>query len=186
MLLSNFVRWAGLAAVLAGGLSIINDLAILVFTLAQGAAGGLPFRAVVEWVTLVLLLLGLVGLYVFRSEALGDLGLVGFLAAFFATALTPTLSGRFVLTSSLGWIMFGAACLASRSYPRAAVILLIVGALLSGVVNALLVSGALTGSPVLLVVAVISEIIFSGAIGWLGLDLFTGRGEEAQRFGRVS
>lgn len=106
----------------------------------------------------VLLLLGLVGLYSSQSEPAGFLGLLGFLVAFLGTALvsgalwfelfiTPSLAVEapdlaeaelglvgfaipFLLVV-VGWVLFGAATLRARVYPRLAAALLIVGAVAS-------------------------------------------------------
>jgi hypothetical protein len=105
----------------------------------------------------VLLLIGLVGLYARQSEAAGPLGLAGFLVAFLGTALnmgffwailflTPILAveapvlldegptpGFFftLITFTVGWMLFGVATLRARVYPRIAAIVLIIGAVLA-------------------------------------------------------
>jgi hypothetical protein len=143
----------------------------------------------------VLLLLGLVGLYASQSEAAGVLGLVGFLVAFLGTALlagvlwfelfiTPSLATRapglaeaelglagFILVFLLGvvgWVLFGAATLRARTYPRWAAVLLMIG-------------GVVAFVPVPL-----AGTVFSVAIAWLGLVLFTGGSGPAERPSRVS
>ena len=144
----------------------------------------------------VLVLVGLVGLYVRQSEAAGVLGLVSFAGAFLGTSLVlgvvwaqlfiapflavqaprvldtePTGALGFTLTFALlavGWLLFGVAALRARVYPRAAAIVLMVGA----VINFLPVP--------------LSGIVLDVAIAWLGFILFTGRGEAAQQPSRVS
>ena len=117
----------------------------------------------------MLVLLGLVGLYARQSEASGAPGLVGFLAAFAGTSLllgafwantfvVPSLAtgapgfldagttgtlwlgftSSFAL-AALGWVLFGAATFRARVYPRAASVLLMIGAALT--FTPLLVSG---------------------------------------------
>jgi hypothetical protein len=106
----------------------------------------------------VLILLGLVGLYANQAEAIGPLGLVNFLVAFLGTALvvgvtwnelfvapymavvapraldvapTGSLALGFSLSFgifALGWLLFGLDTLRAGVYPRAAAILLIIGA----------------------------------------------------------
>ncbi len=135
----------------------------------------------------VLMLGGLVGLYAHQSEAAGPLGFAGFLVAFLGTVLmagavwtqafvAPAIAevapefldgepggllGLGFMVSfglaGLGWLLFGVASLRARVYPRAATILLIVGAVLTFVPFPL--------SPVPLAVAV----------AWLGFSLLTGR-----------
>ncbi len=144
-----------------------------------------------------LVLIGLPGLYVRQSETAGILGLAGFVAAFLGTALvlgaiwgqlfvapfvavqapsvldaepTGALALGFTLTFALltvGWLLFGIAALRARVYPRIAVIVLMVGAVLNYL-------------PVPL-----SGVVLDVAIAWLGFVLFTGRGEAAQQPSRM-
>ncbi len=145
----------------------------------------------------VLLLLGLVGLYARQAEASGVLGLGAFLIAFAGTTLilgtwwtntfvapslateapafleagpTGVLSIGFTLSfalGALGWLLFGLASLRARVYPRAAVVVLIVGAVL-----------ALAPLP-------ISGVVLQVAIAWLGLVLFSQKEASAQQPERV-
>jgi hypothetical protein len=69
--------------------------------------------------------------------------------------------------ASVGWILFGVVTLRAGVYPRAAAILLMVGAVISFV-------------PLLL-----TEVILAVAIAWLGFELLTGRGVSAERSARV-
>jgi hypothetical protein len=108
----------------------------------------------------LLLLVALVGLYARQSEAAGVLGLVGFLVALIGTGLlvgtfwtnafippalavqapaildgepAGSLAFGFILSTTvfgLSWALFGVAMFRARVYPRAATILLIIGALL--------------------------------------------------------
>jgi hypothetical protein len=109
----------------------------------------------------ILLLLGLVGLYARQSEASGTLGLVAFLVAFAGTALilgtwwtnafvapvlaqedsrlletgpTGVMSVAFTLSFALaavGWLLFGLVSLRAGVYPRAAAVVLMIGAALT-------------------------------------------------------
>ena len=72
----------------------------------------------------------------------------------------------FALTS-VGWLLFGVATLRAGVYPRAAAILLIVGALIS------------------LVPLPLTEVILAVAIAWLGYELFMERGDSAEQRARV-
>ena len=65
----------------------------------------------------------------------------------------------------LGWLLFGVATLRARIYPRAAAVLLIVGAV--PVFGTLLVVGLPTG------------ILFSAAVAWLGYALWSGKSSAA-------
>jgi len=129
---------------------------------------------------------GILGLVGFVAAVFGTVLVVGaiwaqlFVAPFLAieaprvldTKPTGMLALGFTLTFlvflPLGWLLFGIAALRARVYPRAAAILLIVGAVI----------GAL---PIPL-----SEIVLDVAVAWLGFILFTGRGEAAQQPSRVS
>ncbi len=133
------------------------------------------------------LLLGLVVLYARQSQASGAPGLVGFLAAFADTSLllgafwantfvVPSLAkeapefldagttgtlwlgftSSFAL-AALGWGLFGAATFRARLYPRAASVLLMIGA-------------ALTFTPV-----PVSGVVFDVAVAWLGFALLSGK-----------
>lgn len=145
----------------------------------------------------VLLLLGLVGLYARQSEASGALGLVAFLVAFAGTSMilgtwwtnafvapslateapafleagpTGVMGGAYTVSFALGavgWLLFGLVSFRVRVYPRAAVVVLMVGAVLS--------FAPLPASGVVLVVA----------IAWLGLVLFSRKEASAQQSERV-
>ena len=137
---------------------------------------------------MLLLLVGLLGLYAHQSEAAGLLGLVGFVVAFLATALmvgvawallfftpsvalaapgffgavppgplVPGLVATFAL-AGLGWVLFGAATVRARVYPRVAAIVLMLGAVVSFVPS----------SP--------ATLVFNVGVVWMGFVLFTGRG----------
>jgi hypothetical protein len=142
----------------------------------------------------VFVLLGLLGLYVRQSEAAGALGFIGFLVAFLGTVLiggfiwasafiAPDLavvapqfldggppSGFFLsfITFSLGWLLFAIGTLRARVFPRAAAILLIVGAVF-----------------VFLPLA-FTTVVFAVAVAWLGFALFTGGEASAEQPSRVS
>ena len=182
---SNLTRLGGLAAAVAGVLFIIADLVALVLNLGQPSIGGLFFKSVVALIAAVLLLLGLVGLYANRTEVMGILGLIGFLVAFFGLTLGQRGFLWAALLANLGWILFGVAILGTRAYPRTAAIILIVGAVLSGIVNLLIGGGVLITPASYAVIGSVADIIFNVAIVWLGFSLFTGRVEETPRITRV-
>src|SRR3712207_5131417 len=83
---SNLIRWSGLAAVVAGVLSLIADLLAMSQTgpvTEWVTAGTSAFESLLRMIFLVILLpLGLVGLCARQSEAAGLLGLLGFVVAF--------------------------------------------------------------------------------------------------------
>src|SRR5215208_2839318 len=185
---SNLLRLGGLAAVGAGVLTIIGDLVGLGVYFKDMAVAATTFSfALSFWLYMlgsVLLLGGLVAVYVYHSEEAVLLGVVGFVVAFLGTALivgaewaqvfvAPLLAanapqffelgapgGLLVtfITLGVGWLLFGIATLRAGVFPRWAVILLTVGAVLSFF-------------PVPL-----SSIVLSAAVIWLGFILLTGRG----------
>lgn len=197
---SSLVRWSGFAAMVAGVLLLIAELLELL-----PAFDNLPFselaltgiftlQLTLYLVGLILLAVGLAGLYAHQAETAGPLGLVGFLVAFAGTVLftgffwanifvAPALAhgapefldqgGRFpgfrlsLLIYAVGWLLFGLASLKARVHPRAPVILLIVGAALD-----------LFGAP-------LSGLAIDAAFVWLGFSLFSGRSSSTQRPARV-
>lgn len=195
---SNLIRWGGLAALVSAVVSVVGDiLRLFVDVESAAAATGISYALVFGLYLLggVLLLLGLVGLYASQSEAAGVLGLVGFLVAFAGTALlvgalwfelfiTPALATEapelaeaelglagfilVLLTGALGWVLFGAATLRARVYPR-------------GVAGLLIIGGLVAFAPVPL-----AGIVFSGAIAWMGFILFTGRSVSVEEPARVN
>ena len=195
---SILIRLAGLAALISGVLAAIGDVLGLVVDLENVQSATTAGYAVVFMLYLLstaLLLLGLVGLYTSQSEAVGILGLVGFLVAFLGTVLlagalwfelfiTPALATEapelleaelglpgfilMLLFGAVGWVLFGVATLRAGVYPRWAAILLTVG-------------GVIAFLPVPLV-----GIIFSVTVAYLGFLLFTGQVGSDEQPSRVS
>jgi len=156
--------------------------------------GVYTFQSAVNLLAVVLLLIGLVGLYARQSEAAGLLGLVGFLIAFLGTALAtgfrwatlfiaPSLAvvapgflnegpppGFFLMliTFAVGWLLFGVATLRARVYPRAPAITLIIGAVLS------------------LLPLPLVDIVLAAAVAWIGYVLFMERGAAVEPPSRAS
>lgn len=190
---SNLLRWGGLAALVSGVASVMGDLLRLFVDVESAEAATTTSYALVFWMYLigaVLLLIGLVCLYVSQSEEAGVLGLIGFLISFSGTVLlagtlwfelfiTPALASEaprlaeaelglvgFVLTFLLvvvGWFLFGLATLRARLYPRWSAMLLLVGVIVSFL-------------PVPL-----SGVVFSVAVSWMGLVLFTRTGAAVRQ-----
>lgn len=179
----NLIRWCGMAAVVAGVLSIVVDLVVLaIFGFGQSLGealtySGLLIRSAVAPLAGALLLLGLVGLYARQSEATGVPGLISFLVAFVGTVLAQS----FVLAdllANLGWALFGVSCLRARIYPRVASTLLIIGAVGTAVFGSLPRSEP---GGVLMYAVIGADVILNLAIAWLGFDLFTRRRGEGPR-----
>ena len=206
---SDLVRWSGLAAVAGGVLFVVAGL--LDFTLPGGlveraATGTFVVQQLLFLLATVLLLLGLFGLYTSQSEAAGVLGVVGFLLAFFGTALlvgvwwmevffwpfippqaldfigmTPWGTPLSGLTCEAGWLVFGIATLRAGVYPRAAAIVLIVGAVLHiiGFLLEVLLAQFFIFLPGL-------PSVFGIGVAWLGFVLFAGRVASTEQPSRVS
>ena len=176
----NLVRWCGMAAMVAGVLSIVVDLVVLsVFSFGQSfgqalTSSGLLFRSAVAPLAGALLLLGLVGLYARQSEATGVPGLISFLIAFVGTVLAQS----FVLAdllANLGWALFGVSCLKVRIYPRVASTLLIIGAVSTAIFGSLPRSEP---GGILMYAVIGADVIFNVAIALLGLALFARSRDE--------
>ena len=181
---ATLIRWDGLAAVVAAALRMALD--VLTFLSDVSSRGVAP--AAVTVVELVLLSIGLVALYAHQSEATGILGLVGFLMAYVGTVVglltvvVPMLIVWIALLLLTGWALFGIASLRAQVYPRAAAIILIIGAVLSGVATALIRSGMIVvGRAAALTATGVPDLIFIVAIGWLGFSLFRKRPEEVHQ-----
>jgi len=153
------------------------------------------FQVTLYLLGLILLSVGLVGLYAHQSDRAGLLGLVGFLVAFIGTVfftgffwanlfVAPALAvgapefldqgGRFpgfrlsLFIYAVGWLLFGLASLKARAYPRAPVIALIIGAALD-----------LLGAP-------LSGLVIDAAFVWLGFSLFSRRAAPVGQTPRVA
>jgi len=185
----------------AGVLLLVAELLELLpafddYSFSELALTGLfAFQQTLYLLGLILLSVGLVGLYARQSRAAGPLGLVGFLVAFVGTVfftgffwanifVAPALAigapefldlgGRFpgffsaLLIYAVGWLLFGLASLRARIYPRAPVVLLIVGAAID-----------LLASP-------LSGLVIDAAFVWVGFVLLSGRGVWVEQVPRVS
>ena len=172
-------------------LFVIADLANLAFSFTPGTSQGeLRFRSILTALALVLVLLGLVGLYARQAEVTGLLGLLSFLVTFAGLVLTQSFTWAALIRwgihiSSVGWLLFGLTSLQARVYPPAASLLLIFGAGVAGVMEIGVVSSLGSGpytttttTSVVFYERLVGDIILSGAIAWLGWIVFTGR--EAQ------
>jgi uncharacterized membrane protein len=192
----NLFRMSGLALVLAGAMFVVAEL-ISLSVLAQAdvddlrqIAGTNSFflQSVTTLVSGIFLLGGLIGLYIRQSEDAKKLGVVGFVFAFFGTALvvgdfytntfiTPlvALEAPSFLDNPLAgvlqvwlpfdfvllaasWLVLCVATVRARVYPRGASWLLLAGAVL-----------ALLPLPLV-------NIVFETALVWQGLVLLKGSG----------
>lgn len=188
-MLSNPVRWYGLAAVAGGVLFTVSDfVALLVATSEdlseEAAADAYAGWAALSLFTLALLQVALIGLYAPQRETAGTVGWVAFFLAFFgmavaffvvlvyafiASSLTPDdpellrtgPPGAFILYFPLFSLGW---LLLGVAFLRSAVYPRLAALLL-------VVGAALTLHP-----HPLTNIVFGVAIAWLGLALLSGRG----------
>lgn len=165
MSFEDLIRWSGLAALMGGVLMILTDgLNLILFPgehNAQMMASGLWFIIqIVTLLGLMLITIGLPGVYAREAKESGPLGLISFVVTFSGLLMTFGLSwsepflgpylaevapdvlaseasGVFLIgvivalaLFAVGWLLFGVASLQARVLPRGAAILLIVGAAL--------------------------------------------------------
>lgn len=190
-----------MAAIVAGVMLLIAEFLELLpafdaYPFSELALTGLfIFQQALYLLGLILLSIGLVGLYAHQWRAAGLLGVVGFLAALVGTVfftgffwanifVAPALAagapefldqgGRFpgfflsLLIYVLGWLLFGLASLKARVHPLAPVIVLIVGAALD------------------LLAAPLSGLVIDAAFVWLGFSLLLGKDAPAEQPARVA
>jgi hypothetical protein len=188
MALSPFSRRAGVLSLTAAVLIVLSQ----VMRLGVGRLLGpdwvaTPAYTVTYFVALLgmgTLLLALTAIYTRESDALGRLGLIGFMTAFLGTlmvagdwwfeafvvpmiataapaALDLPISGSVLVGAiatiglyTMGWTLFGLAALRTRAFPHAAALLL--------------VAGGLAGP---LALSTPYQIPLAIAIGWIGLTL---------------
>jgi hypothetical protein len=199
---SSLFRLSGLALVLAAAMFVIAEMLAFSIFVEQGVAydlkqiaqtGAFLVQSLLTVFAGMLLLGGMVGLYVRQSEAAGKLGLIGFLLAFFGTALvegdfytntfvTPlvALEAPWLLDNplagflqvwlpydftllALSWLLFAVGTVRARVYPRAASWSLLVGTLVA------------------LVPAPVTNIPFEVTLGWLGFLILKSRDDASAR-----
>ena len=195
MALSPLSHRAGVLSLTAGVLIVLSQ----VIRLGVGRLLGpdwvaTPAYTVTYFVALLgmgALLLALTAIYTRESDALGRLGLIGFMTAFLGTLMVagdwwfeafvvPTMataapavldlpiSGSVLVGAiatvgmyTVGWTLFGLASLRTRAFPRAAALLL--------------VAGGLAGP---LALSTPYQIPLAIAIGWIGLTLVSDSGSQ--------
>ena len=199
---SNLRRWSGVAASVGGGLFIVLDVAefLLLGNQPYSEAAATGAWILVQgsyFLALVLIGLGLVGLYLHQTRQAGALGLIGFVVAFIGgmMAAGSTWSETFfgawlaqaapelldadpagaliagVLASyvlfALGWLLFGLASLRAGVLARGAAILLMLGTLVFA-------AGGLAGLP-------FAGVLYGAAVAWMGYALWSGAADQSDR-----
>ncbi len=183
--LPSTVRWYGWAAVVGGVLFAASDFAARLLAALDGggaATGGYALWTTLSLLALALLQLALIGLYSPHRETAGTLGWVGFFLAsagiafaFFIVLIYTVVASPLPLDDpelleagppsmlmlyfplfSAGWVLLGATFLRIPFYPRWAIRLLGLGAVI-----------ALHPNP-------LTTVAFGAGVAWLGLALIMG------------
>ena len=201
MLTANLIRWSGLISVLAG---VLYALGALLHPVGEDLAAYASPKWVpahqVYWVSAMLMLFGLVGLYARQVEKIGWLGLVGFVLAFIGTVLVDSI---FVMASTvihlvavqapalfdqvaapptfgvlmiiLGYILFGIATMRAGVLPRWSGLLLIIGSAMFMISEAVPLNASLSH-----LIVTIGDVIFGAGFVWMGFALWSERRELAK------
>jgi hypothetical protein len=198
MLTEKLIRWSGVISVLAGA---FYALAAFLHPVGEDlAAINHPNWApahLLYWVAVVLIQLGLVGLYARQADRIGWLGLIGFVLAFIGTAfvgaivfmvaaLLPLIAATspavinqattppvfavliLVLGYGLGYILFGVATMRAGVLPRWSGLLLIIGVSLFMISEAPLFDRMLSH-----VIVTLGDIVFGLGLAWMGFALWS-------------
>lgn len=172
MFSEKLLRLSGLAALVGGVLFVVFDLLnVVLFPDANGVdmmtSSAWFVVQILGLIALILITMGLVGLYLKQIQQTGTLGLIAFLLAFSGNMMAfgllwgepflgPMLATEapqvfeiepsgaaaagFIFTLllfALGWFLFGLASMRARVLPRAASVLLMIGAVLALALNLL-------------------------------------------------
>lgn len=195
---AKLIRWSGLVTVLAGAL---YALGAILHPIGEDIAAYTSPNWVrahqIYWVSAILMLFGLVGLYARQVEKAGWLGLVGFVLAFIGTAFvgsiffmvstvipviaaespglfdeaaTPTTGAVLVvlLGFGLGYILFGVATMRAGVLPRWSGLFLIIGVALF-----LISEAAPFGRTLSHMVATVGDVVFGLGLLWMGQTLWS-------------
>ena len=199
---AKLIRWSGLISILAGVLYAFGallhpageDLA------AYANPNWVPAHYV-YWVSAMLMLFSLVGLYARQVEKTGWLGLVGFVLAFIGTVLVDSI---FVMASTvihlvavqapalfdqaaapptfgvlvvvlgyiLGYILFGIATMRAGVLPRWSGLLLIIGSAMVMISEAVPLNVSLSD-----LIVTIGDVSFGTGFVWMGFALWSEKRE---------
>lgn len=202
---ANVRRWSGLVSLLAGLLYALGaflhpvgeDLA------AINSPNWVPAH-LVYWVSAILMLFGLVGLYARQARKTGWLGLLSFVLAFLGTILVgsilivsatliPLIAAEapaileeaialpafmlpvFVLGFGLGYVLFGMATMRAGTFPRWSGLLLIVG------VSLFMISEvALSDRTLSHLMVTVGDVLFGLGFVWMGNTLWLEKREVSK------
>lgn len=205
---ANLIRWSGLISILAGALYALGALLHPVGEdiAAYISPDWIPAH-MVYWISAILMLFSLPGLYARQMENTKWLGLVGFVLAFFGTALVgniffmastvlplvaaqmpvlfdqvaaPSPAGVFMLILGyvLGYILFGIATMRADVLPRWSGLLLIIGVLFFMVSETPLFDRTLSH-----VIVTSGDVLFGIGFAWMGYALWSEKQRETVKYG---
>ena len=201
---ANLIRWCGMASLLAGILHVLGALLHPVGEdLAAVNSSNWVLAHLLYWVSVILLLFGLIGLYARQMEKIGRSGLVGFVLAFIGTAIVgvflfnaattlhlvattapdmfaqitapPTFAlPLFGLTFGLGFILFSVATIRAGVLPRWSGWLLLLGILLS------MAEGSPIDRTLLHTIVTSGHVLLGLSLTWMGYALWMEKRELAR------
>ncbi len=193
---ASLVRSSGLISAVAGAL---YALAALLHPVGEDLAAitspnWVPAHQL-YWVSIILMHLGLIGLYARQVDKMGRLGLVSFILAFVGTGLAgsillmaatvipiiaikapalldqavrpPTFAAAvFILSFGLGYILFGVATMRARVMPRGSGLMLIIGVAFFVTAEAAPFGPALSHT-----ILTLGDVVFGLGLVWMGYTL---------------
>lgn len=195
MRLIDPMQWGGLAALLAGVLLILSDLLRLYIDLVDpalfsylslGGMLGFGLDGFLGLILAVLMQLGLVGLYARQAQAAGIVGLIGLVLATFGVQLSMGSSFVFAFIRAVVWPWetgeyfeepFGSVVVLGLGFVLGCILLgvaILRGDFYSRVAAAFFIVGAV----ILLFPLPLNDVVFGGAIAWLGYTLLGERSES--------
>jgi len=201
---ANLIRWSGAASLLAGVLHVLGALLHPVGEdLASVNSPNWELAHLLYWASVIVLLLGLIGLYTRQMEKTGMFGLVGFLLAFIGTAIVgaflffaatimPLVATMvpeqfaqltappafalplFGLTFGLGFILFSISIIRAGILPRWSGWLLLIAILLS------MAEGSPMDRTLLHMIVTAGHVLLGLSFVWMGYALWSEKREPAK------
>jgi hypothetical protein len=179
-----YVRRGGLLAVVGGASMVVMPF---VHPESPQSAAWVPVH-LAYFATLMVILLGLVGIFAYQIQRAGRLGVAGFLGAFFGTAMsflegrehlfshdfgqgTPEGLWQLIATAlvfTVGYVLLGVAVVRAEVLPRGAGVLLAAGAPLVAFAPPIGVQS----------VIIVGYTLFGVGLAWAGYALFSERRNE--------